>query len=169
MKSYILIAALLPSLLPCLLKADGGAVILRQDTASYTVTVFAAPVPVQTGLSDISFLIQKRGSLEPVLDAEVEFVTSAGSVPATHGQAQNKLLYAAMVDMAQAGVLPWSARATRAGLTEEVSGTLNVGVARTSSADWLRFVIPAPLGILLFSIHQYLAGTRKKSAILIIP
>ncbi len=165
MKVCLLIAAVLP----CLLKADGGAVILRQDTSSYTVTVFAAPLPVQTGPSDISILIQKRGSLEPVLDAEVEFVTSAGSVPATHGQAQNKLLYAAMVDMTRAGNIPWSARANRAGHTEEVSGTLNVGVARARSANWLRFAIPAPLGILLFTIHQYLAGNRKKSAILIIP
>src|ERR1700761_4793694 len=39
---------------------DGGAMLLHQDAGAFTVTLFAAPQPLQVGTADFSVLVQDR-------------------------------------------------------------------------------------------------------------
>ena len=88
--------------------ADGGAVQFRQETGPFLVTLFAAPAPLRAGPVDLSVMVQDRTSLEPVLDADVSLRLSAEGGPGssarlTRANAQNKLLYAAPIDISKAG------------------------------------------------------------------
>src|SRR5262245_7739105 len=86
---------------PTEVRADGGTFQASQQAGSFVITVFTAP-------DDISVMIQKRDTMEPVLDAEVSIrlKDSAGErveAVATRKQAQNKLLYAAPVILPHSG------------------------------------------------------------------
>jgi hypothetical protein len=87
---------------------DAGAVLLRQETGAIRITVFAAPAPLRAGPIDVSVLVQDATGGEPRLDAQVELRFSlAGypetSLPATHENATNKVLYAAPVVLQREG------------------------------------------------------------------
>src|SRR5271154_2989462 len=96
----------IPLLLLCAppMFSDGGAIQMRQETSVFIITVFAAPVPLRPGPADISVLVQDRTSQNPVLDAKVFIQT----VQATHAQAQNKLLYAASLNLDSPGEWKYS-------------------------------------------------------------
>ena len=100
-------ALLLAVLVRPTLFGDGGTLQFRGETPELSVTVFTSPAPLSAGPADISVLLQKRETLEPVLDAEVSIVMRAvasGSeirVRATREQAQNKLLYAAPLTLGE--------------------------------------------------------------------
>src|SRR5580704_7938275 len=80
---------------------------LRGETPELSVTVFTSPSPLSVGPADINVLLQKRETLEPVLDAEVLIVmrpiASGREVRAraTREQAQNKLLFAAPLTLGE--------------------------------------------------------------------
>jgi len=80
---------ILAALAARMLLADGGAVVLRQTSGPFVVTAFLAP-------GDLSVLVQDAKSLDPILDADVTIAFDGAPLRATHGQAQNKLLYAAL-------------------------------------------------------------------------
>jgi hypothetical protein len=87
---------------------DAGAVLLRQQTSAIRMTVFAAPAPLRAGPADFSVLVQDATDGEPVLDAQVRLRLSlAGypetSLPATHANATNKVLYASPVVLQKEG------------------------------------------------------------------
>src|SRR6202162_1498789 len=89
--------------------ADGGTVQLRKEAGPFMITVFSAPAPLSAGPVDISLLLQNRNGLEPVLDARVSLIlrseASGAEIQArpTRERAQNKLLYAAPVTLAESG------------------------------------------------------------------
>lgn len=146
-----------------LLLADGGAVLLHQEAPPYVVTVFASPAPPQAGRIDVSVLLQSAETLEAVLDAPVtfEFVHGDARVQAvaTHGAAQNKMLYAASVALEEPGEWRYSVRAGTAGL--QVQGVLAVG-AKSTKLETYWFYLALPFVFLaVFALHQYLKLRRR--------
>src|SRR5882724_2137054 len=89
--------------------ADGGTVQLRKEAGAFVITVFTSLAPLSAGPADISLLLQNRNGLEPILDASVSLHLRAAAssteiqARATREQAQNKLLYAAPVTLAESG------------------------------------------------------------------
>ena len=91
--------------------ADGGKLLLRQQTGPLIVSVFSSPDTLRVGPADISVMVQKSSDKSSVLNATVKVHlshTTAGDIsevfaPATHKNATNKLLYAAHVNLPVAG------------------------------------------------------------------
>jgi len=156
--------ALAASLVPLLI-ADGGAVILHHEGKGLVVTVFESPAPAHAGLVDLSVLVQKADSLDPVLDATVTLVLKQGeleqSAQATREQAQNKLLYAAAVDLSRPGNWDYVIHIQSGTEKEELAGTLTIGSEPAKlSAYWIYFIWP-PILILLFVVHQWLVYRKQ--------
>ena len=61
--------------------ADGGAVLLRETTGPFLVTVFTTPAAPQAGLVDVSVMVQSGDTGEALLYAEVDlqFVAPPGA------------------------------------------------------------------------------------------
>ena len=139
--------------------ADGGAVQLQRQSGSFLVTVFASPVPARVGPVDISVLVQDRASLNPVLNAIVSVQIDDATIPATHAQAQNKLLYAATVKAKSPGPLHYSVSV----LHESLEDTLQVDPpAANLEAYWPYLALP-PLAAALFIAHQLLKRQKGRS------
>jgi len=83
------------------LKADGGAVRLRERAGGYQITVFTSPTPLRVGAVDVSVFVQDPATGEGIPEARVTVSLRApGSgrileYPATTEAATNKLLRAA--------------------------------------------------------------------------
>ena len=155
---------LLLTLIPALL-ADGGAIQSRQEAGAFVITVFTSPAPLRAGPVDMSVLVQNRDTSQTVLGAAVslhlERGDSAMTIPATHALAQNKLLYAANVDLTEPGEWQYSVTVIRGGSRATVSGRMSAAPAGTKLASyWTYFAFP-PLCIVLFGIHQWL-GKRHR-------
>ena len=159
-RAAILLLALTPALL-----ADGGAIQSRQEAGPFVITVFTSPAPLRAGPVDMSVLVQNRDTLETVLDAAVSVhlqrADSEITAPATRAQAQNKLLYAANIDLAEPGEWQYSVAVIHGGSHAIASGRMMAAPAGTKPASyWTYFVFP-PLCIVLFGIHQWL-GRRHR-------
>lgn len=115
-RAAVAVTLLLASLLVALASggralANGGMIqVAGKPIGPYLVTVFTSPSPLRVGVVDVSALVQRAGSQEPVLDARVTVTTEpvghagpGGSFEATHEQATNKLYYAANVDLPAEG------------------------------------------------------------------
>jgi hypothetical protein len=61
--------------------ADGGTVLSRQESGPFVITVFAAPVPIRAGPIDVTVLVQRRDSLEPVLHSAGRRYSNRYEVP----------------------------------------------------------------------------------------
>jgi hypothetical protein len=91
------------------LRADGGAVRLREQAGAYQVTVFTVPTPFRAGLVDVSVLVQDAATGEYVPEARVTVgLTARGTgdvleYPATAEAATNKLLRAAVFRLPEPG------------------------------------------------------------------
>src|SRR5947199_7831416 len=87
-----------------LLRADGGAVRLREQAGAYQVTVFTSPTPLRAGPVDVSVLVQDAAG-ECVPEARVAVRLAARGTgealecPATAEAATNKLLRAAVFQL----------------------------------------------------------------------
>src|SRR5262245_52718855 len=88
-----------------LVRADGGAVRLREQAGAYQVTVFTSPTPLRAGPVDLSVLVQDAATKECVPEARVAVrLTARGTgealeCPATSEAATNKLLQAAIFQL----------------------------------------------------------------------
>jgi len=148
--------------------ADGGAVHLRGETEGLAVTLFAAPVPLSTGPADLSVLLQKRDSLEPVLDAEVSIAmrsVASGSelrAQATREHAQNKFLYAAPLTLGESG--KWQIQVTilRLGVKSEIAGIVDVSPNQQKLTSYWGYVTLPPLTVLLFAVREQLLLRRSR-------
>jgi hypothetical protein len=91
------------------LRADGGAVRLREQAGAYQVTVFTAPTPFRAGPVDVSVLVQEAATGECVPEARATMRLTArrtGDVleyPATAAAATNKLFHAAVFQLPEPG------------------------------------------------------------------
>jgi hypothetical protein len=146
-------------LLATLLFADGGAVQLQQQAGAFLITVFASPVPARVGPVDLSVLVQDRISLRPVLDATVSVQIDDQVIPATHAQAQNKLLCAATITANRPGPLNYKVSV----MSNSLAGTLTVDAAAPKlQAYWSYLALP-PFAICLFTLHQLLQRQKGRS------
>ena len=180
---YLLIALLLP----VCAWADGGAILAREKIGNLNATIFASPAPLQAGPVDVSVLLQdEKGN--PVLDADV----SVSWIPAVDGatpewlppccsmnqktpwqtairaHSKNKLLYSAMVTMANSGESAAAIHVRYDG--EDAELRLPVQVKPPSPPAWTYWPLLAlpPFAIGVFSIHQRIThrhqGSGKRSA-----
>jgi hypothetical protein len=142
--------------------ANGGKVqVERQPAGPYAVTVFTDPTPIPVGVVDVSVAVQPVGSSFFVPNAQVTITTepighpgAGATYPATHEQADNKRLYAANVDLPQAG---------RWRLTVQVTGPFGDGAlgfeVEAGSTQPAQGVLAAAL-VVLAGILLALGGWR---------
>lgn len=146
--------------------ADGGTVQFEKAAGPFVITVFTTPSPLRAGPVDISLMIQSRESQQPVLDCQPsvqlrkEGATSILS-EATHEAAQNKLLYAAQVNVPEPG--PWELEvAIQPGDDSiNVAGEITVAPANPVLLVYWRSLALPPLFISLFALSQWL---KRRSA-----
>lgn len=143
--------------------------LLRKPAGTFTVTVFAEPVPVRTGAADFGVLLEKTADRSTVLDAEVRLrlrKTESGSIvevaaPATHARATNKLLYAASVTLPSPGAWQMAVDLREKGEEASASGSLTVLPAEAPLVEhWPLFAL-VPVMILLFAVNQWLKSRRR--------
>jgi hypothetical protein len=149
--------------------ADGGAVQFRKEAGPFMITVFTAPAPLSAGPVDISLLLQNRNGLEPVLDAGVSLIlrseASGAEIEAgpTRERAQNKLLYAAPVALAESGKWQINVSILRNGERTEATGTINVAPAAEERTSYWGYIAFPPLTIVLFVIRERLLLRKAKA------
>ncbi|HTU45678.1 MAG TPA: hypothetical protein VMF91_11485 [Bryobacteraceae bacterium] len=141
------------------LYADGGSVLLRQQSNGFLLTVFGTP---QVGTADISVLVQNASDRSPILDAEVRLRTADFSARATHEQATNKLLYAALVDLPRAGKYHLQVQVASNGKTAVADGVLDVAPAAPSWIAYWPYFALVPAAMLLFVLNQWLKNRRVR-------
>ena len=155
------------TLLPRLLLADGGALIMRVQDHGLTISAFASPVPLRVGLTDISILIQNAADQNPILDGEITLHLvdprkSEITIRATHAQATNKLLYAANVNLPIGG--NWKLRVNYQKGREHATAATAFAVLPAAPAlvtYWPYFAL-VPAGLGLFALNQWLKAQRQK-------
>ena len=151
-----------------LLWADGGTVQLQGQAGPYLVTVFSEPVPVRVGRVDLSVLCQRLADKGPVLDARVlVHLRRPGrgdilelTVPARHGNATNKLLYAAALNIPSSGVWRFSVDIERENSLVSVAGTMRVADKEPPLATYWPFFAMVPLIAGLFGVNRWLRRGR---------
>jgi hypothetical protein len=150
-------------------RGDGGTMLLHQDAGPFTITLFAAPQPLQAGAADFSVMVQDRDSgevlLDPVTDLRVAPEAERAlqqTVRLERGQASNRLLQAATVHFSRAGKWRLTLFVRRgddlASLSTEC--TVEPGSSRAVLV-WFYVLLPAGV-ILLFVLHQGLKFRQRK-------
>lgn len=151
----------------CRLDADGGALQLHRQAGPFIVSVFTTPPLPRTGPVDFSVLLQSSAALTPVLDAEVEVIARDGrgvtvSRGAVHEQAQNRLLYAAVLTLPHDGEWSYQVTVRRGATAVEAGGTLRVFTESSRLVShWRALSFPLVL-LLLLAVHQGLAAAQNK-------
>ena len=150
-------------LVPVVASADGGVVRAREVSGPFMITIFTASDPLRAGPIDVSVLIQDSKSGEPILNATVDLTLqpverdSPGlRARATHEQATNKLLQAAVLNIPAAG--RWGLRAVARRGPEEATVFTGLQVAPPAprlAAIWPYLLLP-PFVIAVFALHQAL-------------
>ena len=148
---------------------DGGTMLLHQDAGAFTVTLFAAPRPLQVGAADLSVMVQDRASGDVLLDPMIDltFVPESGNamqqtVRLAKGQASNRLLQATTVHFSSAGKWRLILLVQRGNDVAHLSTECTVEPDR-SRATMVWFYVLLPVGIiLLFVIHQ---GLKLRSEV----
>lgn len=147
--------------LAVLLAGDGGTLQVREASGPFVISVFTSPAVLRAGNIDFSVLVQESGRLDPVLGAAVEVRAENGegvvvSKAATHDNAQNKLLYAASLNLSRPGEWTFDVRVHQQEGAAQVSGTLLAGPGEPRFlAHWPQWIF-VPALALLFILHQWL-------------
>jgi len=116
---------------------------------------------LRAGNVDFSVLVQDAARLDPVLGADVEVSAENAdgiiiSKAATHDSAQNKLMYAALLNLSSPGEWTFTVRARQHESAAQVAGKIIAGPRESRFlAHWPQWVF-VPVLVLLFSIHQRL-------------
>jgi hypothetical protein len=147
--------------------ADGGTVQLRKEAGPFVITVFTAPAPLSAGPVDISLLLQNRNGLEPVLDASVSLTlrdASGAEIRArpTREQAQNKLLYAAPVTLAEPGKWRLGVTILRNGERTGATGIIDVAPTPEMSASYWSYIAFPPSMIVAFVVRERLIRRKAR-------
>jgi hypothetical protein len=154
-------------LISALLKADGGIVQFRRQAGPFVVTLFSTPSPLRAGAADLSVLVESAQTRAPVLDASVslDLRNSRGSEvtgAATHDQATNKLLYAALPVVPEAGTWNVYVKVNRHGEHAVAEGTIQVLPAPPALVHYWPYFAVVPLVIGLFMLNQYLKAKQRR-------
>lgn len=150
------------------LLADGGMILVHQQSPPFVITIFASPTPPRVGEIDLSVLLQSSETLDPVLDAEVQIELAKHGAPiqvrATHDQAQNKLLYAASVPLEDPGMWRYTVSIQAAHITSKpvaISGNLAVAPEQPKLASYGGYLALPFVCLAIFALHQ---GLRCRHA-----
>ena len=151
--------------------ADGGTVQLAQTAGPFVVTVFTAPTPLRAGPVDISVMVQNQLDQQPVLDGQVlvELRSEDGVVvraQAMRGQAQNNLLYAALINVPEPGRWALEVTTSRGQSSAKVNGNIKVGSASGFLLSYWRSLALPSIMIVLFVLNQWL---KRRGDLLIAP
>ncbi len=147
--------------------ADGGVLLMKQSSGALSIAVFTEPAPLRAGMADIGVLIQDRDSQQPVLDAEVRVVLHGKGgetikAQATREQAKNRLLYAALLNLPEAGRWEIEVTVVRNSKEAKISGALTVAPPRPFLLTYAWPLAFPPISIGLFVINQWLKRRPKK-------
>lgn len=143
---------------------DGGTMLLHQDAGAFTITLFAAPQPLQVGTADFSVLVQDRSSGEVLLDAIVDLTVSGTTFRLTRGQVSNRLLQAATVHLSSPGKLRLTLAVRRGSDVAKLTTDCTLEPDRSRAAlVWFYVLLPVGI-ILLFVLHQGLKFSPRKNA-----
>jgi hypothetical protein len=151
---------------------DGGTMLLHQDAGPFTITLFAAPQPLQVGAADLSVMVQDRKSGEVLLDPVIDLTATpeaAGGAPETvrlaRGQSSNRLLQAAAVHFSKSGKWRLGLVVHRGDDAAHLSTECTVEPDR-SRARLVWFYVLLPVGIIvLFVVHQALKLSQRRPGV----
>lgn len=147
-------------------RADGGTVQFEKSAGPFVITAFTTPAPLRAGPVDISLMIQSSENQQPVLDCRAfvqlrkEGAMSISS-EATHEAAQNKLLYAAQVQVPESGLWELEVAIKHGGDSIKVAGEINVASSAPVLLVYWRSLALPPLFISLFALNQWLKRQRR--------
>lgn len=149
-----------------LLNADGGAVQFRRHAGPFELTLFSSTSPLRTGPADLSVLIESRQSRAPILDAAVSLRLRNEDgreiiVAATHQKATNKLLYAALPTIPEAGTWDVQVRVARGNDRATVAGAVHVLAGAPAVIHYWPYFAAVPFLIGLFILNQYLKAKQR--------
>jgi hypothetical protein len=149
--------------------ADGGTVRASVLDRGLLVTAFTAPSAPRTGLIDVSVLVQDAATGRPVSDARIRVRASRRGDPAraiertaTTDDATNKLLYAAVLDVPEAGSWSFRVRVEGSGEPVTVEFEVEVGEPLPGWLSWIGWIASPGMAVLLFGAHRALV--RHKNA-----
>ena len=136
---------------------DGGAMLLHQDTGPFTITLFAAPQPLHTGMAEISVMVQDRSSgqtlLDPLIDLTVDQESAVRLSPAQSG---NKMMQSAAVHFSRAGQHKLGVAIRRGSDIAQLSTECDVQADHSRVAlVWFYLLLPV-VAIMLFVLQQRL-------------
>ena len=151
--------------------ADGGVVRWSEKQVGVELTVFTSPNPLRAGPIDVSVLVQNSETGDTITDADVQVrlmphdrTASPVHAVATHADATNKLLQAALVELPTTG--EWDVEVectTAAGAGTRTSVALFSIEAGSPLPRWLAvwpwFTWPLAV-VLLFGIHRRLVARK---------
>lgn len=142
---------------------------LRGESGPFVITLFSSPSPLRSGPADLSVLVESVENHSAILDADVSIELrqrngGEEAVKASHAAATNKLLYAALPDIPNAGTWAVTIRVRRDKAEGLVRGNIEVLPAPPAVfAYWLYFAaVPCCIG--LFILHQRLKLHKTASA-----
>ena len=164
-RAMLLIAIIwIPGIIPA--HADGGAVQFEKSAGPFVITVFTTPAPLRAGPVDISVMIQNRENQQPVLDCQARVqLRKEGAMnlrsEVTHEAAQNKLLYAAQVNVPEPGLWELEVAIEHGDDSINVVGEITVAPANPVLLVYWRSLTLPPLFISLFAVNQWL---KRRSA-----
>lgn len=148
-------------------RADGGVIQMTKTADEFVITVYTSSSPLRTDPTDISVLIQNRENAEAVLNAQVwiQLRNEKGlqiTAQATHATAQNKLLYAATVNIPEAGQWNMEVTVQQGEQTTSISEIITVVASRSLLlSHWQNLALP-PLAIFLFVLNQWLKRRHQR-------
>jgi len=147
--------------------ANGGQVrVANYPIGPYEITVFTSPTPLQTGIVDVSVLLQRRDTKAIVDDAQIVLTVEpvgggpSRQYPVTHEQATNKLYYAAEFPVDQ----PGSYRMRLDVRAPEGAGAVefDVTVERAGSSLWRSWWFWGAVILLQIPLWWWLFGGRTQ-------
>jgi hypothetical protein len=158
-------------LLGCTFRApvhgDGGAVQFRRRSGPFVITLFSSPVPLRTGAADLSVLVESVDGNQPVLDATVGLDLSQPgthlTLEATHAQATNKLLYAALPEIPRPGNWAVTVSVKRADLKAATTGNVTVLPGSPALVAYWPYFAIVPCLIALFVVNQILKSKTRRN------
>jgi hypothetical protein len=146
--------------------ADGGTMLLHQEAGPFTLTLFAAPQPLQAGMADLSVMVQDRRSgevlLDPLIDLTVALDGAQETVRMARGQATNRLLQAGTVHFSRAGRWRLTLVVQRGNEVAKVSTECIVEPNGSRTLLVWFYVLLAVGVVVLFVIHQSLKLSQNR-------
>jgi hypothetical protein len=141
---------------------DGGAMLLHQDSGPFTITLFASPQPLHTGMAEISVMVQDRFSSQVLTDPTIEVTLNQESaMRLAPGKAGNRLMQSAEMQLSRAGRSKLEVVVRRGNDVARLTTAFNVDADRSRVAlVWIYILLPA-VAVALFAIQQRLKMRKR--------